>query len=223
MYGRIIAELAWNLHGALEAPPEGRPRTFKGKAVKRLLFCSLLLCLLTACQSSHVLVGAQRAPIDPSQVRVYLQAPAQFEQIAMLEASSAASGAFTRQQKTDKVIARLKAEAAALGANGVLMQGMGNEYAGSVGTGSATFYGNSAFATGFSAPVFNKAGTALAIYVPEGQSQPQASSAQPIAQAQPVPAEPAAAAPQSESQVPQTRQLDPAKRCDSCKQLGRDF
>ena len=194
--------------------------------MKRTLLCSLLL-LLAACQSSHVLVGAQRPPIDPSQVKVYLQPPAQFEQIAMLEASSGASGAFTRQQKTDKVISRLKAEAAALGANGVLMQGMGNEYAGSVGTGSASFYGNSAFATGFSAPVFNKAGTALAIYVPEGQPvAPQTAQASTAPQtrvdqiASPLPA---TTNPPPSQQSLQPRQLDPSKRCDACQQIGKSL
>ena len=83
--------------------------------MKNVLLCSLML-LLAACQSSHVLVGAPRPPIDPAGGKVYLQPPSQYEQVALLEASSAASGAFTRQQKTDKVISRLKAEAAALGA-----------------------------------------------------------------------------------------------------------
>lgn len=194
--------------------------------MKRLLFSSLLLCLLAACQSSHVLVGTKRPPIDPSQVQLYLQPPAQFEQVAMLEASSAASGAFTRQQKTDKVITRLKAEAAALGANGILMQGMGDEYAGSVGTGNVYFSGNTAFGTGFSAPVFNKAGTAIAIYVPSGQSAAIAPpSPTPAASVSPdvTPAPTADPAPSQQAVQDQPRQLDPSKRCDACQNIGRDL
>lgn len=219
-------QLAYLRRPARERGPQ---RVTRRRIVKNVLLCSVLL-LLAACQSSHVLVGAPRPPIDPSEVKVYLQPPNQYEQVALLEASSAASGAFTRQQKTDKVISRLKAEAAALGANGVLMQGMGNEYAGSVGTGSANAYGNSAFAAGFSAPIFNKAGTAIAIYVADGESAPAVASPQPrpiahaeVEQSMQPASMPAEAAARTSAESQQPRQLDPAKRCDACKQVGKRF
>ncbi len=76
----------------------------------------------------------------------------------------------TAQGKTDKVVERLKEEAAKLGANGVLLQGIGDQPAGSVGSGfgSATASGNSAFGVGFgsSAAIYAKSGSGLAIYVP---------------------------------------------------------
>ena len=66
----------------------------------------LLLPLLAACASSHVLVGSPRPPIDPAQVRVYFAPPAGgYEQIAMLQSNS---GAFTygEQNKMNSVIAK---------------------------------------------------------------------------------------------------------------------
>jgi len=126
--------------------------------------------LLAGCASSHVLVGTARPPISPDQVKVYLHPPAKYEEIAIIDASSRGSPAFTDQQKMNKVINRLKQEAAAVGASGVLLSDVGDQAVGSVGTGfgSATANGNTAVGTGFgvSAGVFQKSGKGLAIYVP---------------------------------------------------------
>jgi uncharacterized protein YbjQ (UPF0145 family) len=76
---------------------------------------------------------------------------------------------FTQQQKMDKAIERLKVEAAKLGANGILLQGSGNQAVGSVGTafGSATATGSSAYGTGvgISGNIVVKAANGIAIYV----------------------------------------------------------
>ena len=73
--------------------------------------------------SSHVVVGRARAPISPGDVRLYLHPPTKYEEVALLDASSKNSWTVTDQGKTDKVIERLKKQAAALGANGVLISG----------------------------------------------------------------------------------------------------
>ena len=128
--------------------------------------------LIAGCAaSSHVLVGTARPPISPDQVKIYLHAPAKYEEVAVIDASSrGGEPAFTEQQKMNRVIDRLKNQAAKLGANGVLLEGAGDQYAGSVGTGvgTATATGNSAYGTGFgvSAGIFIKSGKGLAIYVP---------------------------------------------------------
>jgi hypothetical protein len=127
--------------------------------------------LLVGCAAeSHVLIGTQRPAISPDQVRVYLHPPAWYEEVAIVDASSRGSAAFTDQQKMNKVIERLKEEAASLGANGILLEGVGDQQAGSVGTGfgSATANGNTAYGTGFgvSANAFMKTGKGLAIFVP---------------------------------------------------------
>ena len=104
------------------------------------------------CASSHVLVGKVRTPISPEIVKVYLRPPAKFEEIALLEASSKNSWAFTDQGKMDKAIERLREEAAQFGANGVLLQSTGTEYGANVNTGT-------------SVPVMHKAASGMAIFV----------------------------------------------------------
>jgi hypothetical protein len=125
---------------------------------------------LLACVSSHVLVGTQRPPIPPDQVRIYLRPPPQhYEEIAILDTSSRHSFSLTAQGKTDAVIRRLKAEAAKLGANGVLLEEVGNQASGSVGSGvgASTSGGHASFGIGIStsSTTFQKNGSGLAIYV----------------------------------------------------------
>lgn len=137
--------------------------------IKKLLVVATAI-LISACASSHVLVGTARAPIAAEDVKIYLTPPAKYEEVALLEASSEGSVAITSRGKVNKVVERLKAEAAALGANGIILQGTRSEYGGSVNTGTAnaTVSGNSVYGTGFgtSAAIVHKAGTAIAIYVP---------------------------------------------------------
>jgi hypothetical protein len=128
------------------------------------------LCL-SACVTSHVIVGKVRPPISPDQVQLYLHPPGtKYEEVALLESSSRHSFSFTAQGKTNAVIERLKEDAAKLGANGILLDGVGDKATGSVGTGigSATGAGNSTIGVGFSSSgtVFVKSGTGLAIYLP---------------------------------------------------------
>lgn len=133
--------------------------------MKRLLFGCVVAAVLSGCASSSVVVGTVRAPIDPAQVQLYVEPPAQYENVALLQASSEASFALTQQQKSNKTIDRMKQEAADLGANGILLQGIGKEYAGSVGSGYAWGNRGSAWGLGSSAATYNQAGTGMAIYV----------------------------------------------------------
>ena len=102
--------------------------------MKRFSQLAVFSILALACASSHVLVGTPRPPIAPDQVKLYLHPPAKYEEIALLDASSERSFAITDQGKMNKVIERLKAEAAKLGANGILLQGTGTETTSSVVT-----------------------------------------------------------------------------------------
>lgn len=112
----------------------------------RVLLTALFCLVLAACASSALVTGTPRAPIDPSQVRVYFQAPpGGFEEIALLESNS---GAFTygEQNKMNSVVAKLRKEAAKLGANGVLFRGTSDGYGGSgvsVGAGGGRVGGSS--------------------------------------------------------------------------------
>jgi hypothetical protein len=131
---------------------------------------AITLAAIAGCVTSHVMIGRARPAISPDQVQIYLHPPSgKYEEIALLDTSSRYSFSITAQGKTNAVIQRLKAEAASLGANGILLSGVGDQAAGSVGAGlgSATASGHSAFGVGIgsSATVFQKKGDGLAIYV----------------------------------------------------------
>jgi hypothetical protein len=136
----------------------------------RTAMLGVLIATLSACATSHVMLGKARPPITPDQVQIYTgPPPARYDQIASLDTSSSGSFSFTAQGKSDKVIERLKNEAAKLGANGVLLQGISDQVSGSFGTGggSASASGNTAVGVGIggSVALHRKAGTGIAIYV----------------------------------------------------------
>jgi hypothetical protein len=131
----------------------------------------LTMRALSGCASSQVaVVGQLRPAISPEQVRIYLEPPgSQYDEIANLSASSRGSFSMTAEGKIDKVIERLKREAAKLGANGILLHGVGDQAGGSVGAGISTETNSprSPYGIGFgtSAFFFEKSGDGVAIYV----------------------------------------------------------
>ena len=136
------------------------------------------IALVAACAaSSHVVTGVTRPPISSEEVKIYTQPPPHFEEVAVLEASSRGGFRFTEQGKMDKVIERLKAEAAKLGANGVLLQSTQNQVSGSVGTGggSTSYGGRSAVGVGGGVgfDIVTKLAYGTAIYVSEPESAPR--------------------------------------------------
>ncbi len=117
---------------------------------------------------------ARRPPISPGQVVIYLHPPAgKYEEIALLDTSSKDSFAITAQGKTNVVIERLKKEAASLGANGILLSGVGDQASGSVGSGIGGGASNGrtglGVSFGSSATLYQKKGGGLAIYVEPSQ------------------------------------------------------
>ena len=92
--------------------------------MKRL---SLILSLIIGCVPvSHIVVGETREPIHPSNVKIYLDYPEEYEKIALIDAGSNFAFKdpvilFDWQRKMDKAMERLKIEAAQLGANGILI------------------------------------------------------------------------------------------------------
>jgi hypothetical protein len=131
----------------------------------------LIAAALTGCVSSQaVVVGRARPAISANQVQIYLQPPeSKYDEIANLSASSRGSLSMTDAAKIDKVIERLKDEAAKLGANGILLHGVGDQAGGSVGAGVSTETNSphSPYGLGFgvSAFFFQKSGDGVAIYV----------------------------------------------------------
>jgi hypothetical protein len=137
----------------------------------RLAVCAALALLLSACATSHVITGTPRPPIDPSQVRIYYgPPPGQYEEIAILETSSGAL-TYGEQNKTDAVLAKLRNEAARLGANGVLFQGTADGHGNggaSVGIGGGRIGGSSFSSAGVGVNISprQKHGSGIAIHVP---------------------------------------------------------
>ncbi len=135
------------------------------------LECCVLAFVLTlagCAATSHVITGQPRDPIDPAQVTLYTTAPPNYEEIGIVEASSRNSFSFGDQAKMDTVIERLKEEAAALGANGVILQNTNTEGGhGGVGTGVGVSSGGATFvSTGIYTSSSQKTGQGLAVYVP---------------------------------------------------------
>jgi len=134
-----------------------------------LLLGTLVIGICAGCATSHtVLVGSARPPTSPDRVQIYLQPPdTAYEQIANLSASSRGSFALTVPGKIDKVIERLKQAAAKVGANGILLYGVGNEAAGTISAGFAADSGHSPYVSGVgsSGILSRETGAGIAIYV----------------------------------------------------------
>lgn len=133
------------------------------------------LMVLTACASDSVVVtGSPRPAISPAEVKIYSRPPAAFQEIAILNASK--NSAFTTggQKTVDKVVEGLKAQAAKLGANGVILEGFSDSQTGSLGSGvgSSSVSSNSAVGVGVggSLGIYKKTGHGVAIFVPPGSA-----------------------------------------------------
>jgi len=78
------------------------------------------LSFLNACASgSAIVTGVKRPALDFNQVRLYLEAPEQYETIGIVKASSDAG--ITQQASQDYAVEELKKQAAKIGANGVIL------------------------------------------------------------------------------------------------------
>jgi hypothetical protein len=140
-------------------------------STKFLTIFVLLAAVCGCAPSTHVLVGQARPPISPDQVRIYSHPPANFQEIAVLDASSKSAFGTGGQKSVDKVIERLKIEAAKLGANGVILEGFQDSQTGSIGTGvgSDSYSRSSSVGVGVggSLGIYKKTGHGDAIYVPD--------------------------------------------------------
>jgi len=117
--------------------------------------------LLTACATAPtaIVVGSKRPAVDPAAVRIYLDPPKRFEKVALIDASSENAPLFSSMSKAELVVARLKEQAAELGANGVLLQQSGDQITGAVMPSSGRF--------GMIVPVSQRSGSGVAIFVLE--------------------------------------------------------
>ncbi|MCF7750219.1 hypothetical protein KQ945_05645 [Bacillus subtilis subsp. subtilis] len=133
--------------------------------IRSIAVLGMLLALAGCASTSKVMLGQARAPVDPASVQIYSTPPAGSVEIAQLESSSAVG--FGTQGQTDAAVLRLKREAAALGANGVILMGVGSSGSPvgmSVGAGS---YGSHVGGgLGIGIPTTQKRAAGVAIWVP---------------------------------------------------------
>jgi len=137
--------------------------------IRWIALTAMLLAAAGCASTSKVMLGRARAPIDPALVQIYSTPPAGSLEIAQLESSSAVG--FGTQGQTDAAVARLKREAAALGANGVILMGVGSSGSPvgmSVGAGS---YGSHVGGgVGIGIPTTQKRAAGVAIWVPNPEA-----------------------------------------------------
>jgi len=144
--------------------------------VNRLIFAIALLPILAGCAtSSRTLTGSPRAPLSPTDVRVYTQAPQSFEEIAVLGASRRSVTTAGGLRAVEKMIETMKSQAAEVGANGLLLEELADSNAVALGTGvgSQTYTHNASIdlGAGGSLGVVKKTVKARAIFVAARQDR----------------------------------------------------
>jgi len=135
----------------------------------------VLALVLSGCASvSHTIVGRVRPPINPGEVEVFRSPPQHYEEVALLDASSVGGFGHPSRAATGEAIYFMKEEAAKLGANGVLLTGMGERYHGDIGIGvggwgfsSGHSYVSGGGSVGVGGPVTQAGIEGIAIYVPD--------------------------------------------------------
>jgi hypothetical protein len=130
----------------------------KLQIVPRVSIVLLSALVMAACATgSSIVVGQVRESIDPSQVKLYLEAPKTYEGIGIVNASSDAG--WTEQGSVDYAIEELKKQAAKLGANGVLIASTGEQ--------TSTIIGGHGTGYVYAIPVTAKTVSGKAIFVDE--------------------------------------------------------
>ncbi len=176
-----------------------------GKSIiLKALVLGALVSLGACASTSHVMNGTARPPTTPDQVKVYWQPPARYEKIALIDATAHSAFGPGGQKTVDKVIERLKVEAAKIGANGVIVGNFSDAQTSSIGTGVGgdSYSRNSSVGVGVggSIGVFKKTGWAQAIFVtdaadPAADMVPAPMPAPPDATGAPAPISPPAPVP----------------------------
>jgi hypothetical protein len=146
------------------------------KTSMRALSVLSFVCLFAvSVAASTIMVGEPRPPTNPASVKVYMEPPSRFDRIAIIRKGSG-GWAFADQGQVDEAIAKIRVEAAKVGANGILLQAVETSSNGGIGIGVGGFgggpfhhhgwHGNSVGVGGsFYAPILHKTVQAEAIFV----------------------------------------------------------
>lgn len=135
-------------------------------AIAAVTVLTLTGCAVT--NETALVVGQTRPATNPEQVKLYTKPPAKYEEIALISAD-AAHDFMTKQALMEKSVALIKEQAAKVGANGVLIESLGDFYIGSSGVMlmPATAPGTMAIGTGAMSARTGKKVTGMAIFVTE--------------------------------------------------------
>jgi hypothetical protein len=116
------------------------------------------------------MLAPARPAISPAAVRLYQVPPRHYQQIAIINSSAGTTWIFPNHGSLNEALADLRTEAAALGANGILLQEVYDQPVGGLSVGGGGFgYGHSGFYGGggsVGGPLINRRVQAIAIYVP---------------------------------------------------------
>jgi hypothetical protein len=147
--------------------------TFRISSEMKYLFPTaatiLIGSLLASCGTNVTMLGPARPAISPAAVRIYQVPPRHFEQVAIINSSAGTTWIFPNHDSIDEAMGELRSQAAALGANGVLLQEVYDQPVGGLSIGGGGFgYGHHGFYGGggsVGGPLINRRVQAIAIYV----------------------------------------------------------
>jgi uncharacterized protein YbjQ (UPF0145 family) len=110
--------------------PHERSIEARRRIARRFLtvFVCLSVMLVAGCEhasGSAIVTGTRRPPISPDAVKIYIDAPAEYETIGLVHAQFQ-TGAMREAAKQEIAMKELKKQAAALGANGILLTAVGS-------------------------------------------------------------------------------------------------
>ena len=106
----------------------------KTVSIRNMVVVFAIATIAGCAEGTAVVTGQQRSAISPEQVQLYSEAPqAKYEVIALVNASS--GNGWTDQQSVDFAVEELKNQAAAVGANGVILGQPGSQIGGFIMSG----------------------------------------------------------------------------------------
>ncbi len=94
--------------------------------LRQFSFLIVMLLLVGCATGSALVTGTKHSPINPSQVVIYRSAPdIKFEHIGIVKSES--EEVFSQQKALDRAVEELKKQAAKIGANGIILNRMGEK------------------------------------------------------------------------------------------------
>jgi len=103
-------------------------------------FATLLVAVLVGCSSSKVVPTTPHSPTTPETVKIYQEAPKEYQMLKRIEIPVTEGIRWDDKGDSVKGFAEMKAQAAALGANGVLLWARPDEQSFTATVGDGTQY-----------------------------------------------------------------------------------